>query len=304
MPILADARIFHVNINCSDLARSRDFYVAGCGLTEGVRTTPARAQSGVAFGLDRARWDAWILVGADGFEGGAVDLLEWQEPAPAGSAPSALYESGFQRIGLFVPDLDAAITGARAFGGEVWSEPIVHEVGGGKQVRIVFAGDPDGTAIELVEGGACRLSFVAVTCRDLERSVEFYRALGFRERARFPSGSDSGAHLRVDGPVAMNEVMLDAPGGGDVRLMLVGFDRPSVRPGARRPANTLGMWRSALLIPDLDRAVGELRAADVELLSAPQTMSMGPGLPDLRFVCLRGPDEEVIELIQMGEPET
>ena len=29
-------------------------------------------------------------------------------------------------------------------------------------------------------------------------------------------------------------------------------------------------------------------------------MAMGPGLPELRFVCLRGPDDEVIELIEMS----
>jgi hypothetical protein len=36
----------------------------------------------------------------------------------------------------------------------------------------------------------------------------------------------------------------------------------------------------------------------VGLLSDAQAMSMGPGLPELRFVCLRGPDHEVIELIE------
>ena len=298
MAILDDARIFHVNINCSDLARSREFYVGGCGLTEGVRTTPDHAQSGVAFGLDRARWDAWILVGEHGFDGGAVDLLEWQEPAPVAAAPSALNEAGFQRIGVFVPDLDAAIAGAAARGGAVWSEPVVHDLPDGKHVRIVFVSDPDGTAIELVEGGAARLAFVGVTCCDLERSVAFYRALGFRERARFPSGSDSGAHLRVDGPVVMNEVMMTAPGGGEVHLMLVGFEQPAPRPCPRRPANALGMWRSALLVPELDAAVDALRGAEVELISAPQSMAMGPGIPELRFVCLRGPDDEVIELIE------
>src|SRR5450432_4486874 len=97
---LRGARIFHVNVNCSSLERSRGFYVDGCGLAEGVRTTPEAAQSGIAFGLDRARWDAWILVGARGFDGGAIDLLEWQEPAPTGSAPSALCDAGFQRIGV------------------------------------------------------------------------------------------------------------------------------------------------------------------------------------------------------------
>src|SRR3954447_8877520 len=100
--MLEGARIFHVNVNCSDLARSRAFYVDGCGLTEGVRTTPEVAQSGVAFGLDTARWDAWILVGEKGFEGSAIDLLEWQEPRPEGAAPAALFDTGFQRIGIRV----------------------------------------------------------------------------------------------------------------------------------------------------------------------------------------------------------
>src|SRR5689334_21820798 len=95
-PVLDDARIFHVNVNCADLARSRRFYVEGLGLTEGVRTAPAAAGSGDAFGLERAWWDAWILVGSKGFEGGAVDLLEWREPSPAGHAPANVYTRGFQ----------------------------------------------------------------------------------------------------------------------------------------------------------------------------------------------------------------
>jgi catechol 2,3-dioxygenase-like lactoylglutathione lyase family enzyme len=296
--MLDGARIFHVNINCSSLSRSRAFYVDGCGLGEGVRTTPVETQSGLAFGLDRARWDAWILVGANGFEGGAVDLLEWQEPRPEGRPPAALFDAGFQRVGLLVPDLDTAIVNACALGGAVWSEPLTHHIPTGGSVRIVLMSDPDGTAIELVEGDAARLSFLSVTCRDLERSVAFYSALGFRERARFPATTTSSEHLRIDGPVAMVEVLMTAPARGEVNLMLVGFEQPAARAAAPRPANALGMWRCALLLPDLDRAVAALRAHDIALLSDAQTMAMGPGLPELRFVCMRGPDHEVIELIE------
>jgi catechol 2,3-dioxygenase-like lactoylglutathione lyase family enzyme len=296
--MLDGARIFHVNVNCRDLERSRSFYVDGCGLHDGVRTAPDEVQSGVAFGLDRARWDAWILVGAEGFEGGAIDLLEWQEPVPEGAAPSALYEAGFQRIGLIVSDIDAAIASATANGGVAWSEVLVHEIPSGGNVRIVLMSDPDGVALELIEGGTNRLSFVSVACADLERSLAFYQRLGFRELARFPSASELASHLRVDGPVTMNEVLLRAPGGGDVHFMLVGFDRPNVVRGDRRPANAVGMWRTALLVPALDHACDALREAGVELLSGPRSMSMGAGLPDLRFVCFRGPDDEVIELIE------
>ena len=295
---LRGARIFHVNVNCSNLERSREFYVEGCGLAEGVRTTPEATQSGIAFGLDRARWDAWILLGAKGFEGGAVDLLEWQEPRPTGAAPRTLHDAGFQRIGVTVADLDVAISNITAHGGEVWSAPNVHHLPDGGEIRIVFANDPDGVAVEVVEGARPGLSFVSVACADLERSVDFYRDLGFVERARFPSASESGSHLHIEGAVAMREVLMTAPGGGDVNLMLVGFDQPAVQPGVPRPANALGMWRCALLVADLDRAVAALRSADVELLSDPQSMAMGPGLPELRFVCLRGPDYEVIELIE------
>ncbi len=297
MAALDGARIFHVNVNCSDLARSRAFYVDGCGLVDGVRTTPETAQSGVAFGLDVARWDAWILVGEKGFEGSAVDLLEWQEPRPTGHAPPALFDAGFQRIGVRVADLDIAITKATALGGSAWSEPLVHDTPDGGHVRIVMMSDPDGVVVELVEGGQ-GLSFLGITCTDLERSVEFYAALGFRELARFPSAHEAGDHLHIDGPMSMVEVLMRAPAGGDVHLMLVGFDIPNVRPNPPRAANTIGMWRCALLLPDIDRAVGALRAVDVELLSDPQSMAMGPGVPDLRFACFRGPNHEVIELIE------
>ena len=296
--MLEGARIFHVNVNCSDLARSRSFYVDGCGLVDGVRTTPERAQPGVAFGLDQALWDAWILVGANGFAGGAIDLLEWQVPQPIGAPPAALYESGFQRLGLRVTDLDAAIANTTARGGTVWSEPNVHSLPNGGEIRIVFVSDPDGTAIEMVESDACRLSFVGVTCRDLERSVAFYRALGFRELARFASAPETASHLRVDGNVSMVEVLMATPSRGEVQLMLVGFDIPTVHAAAPRAANTLGIWRTALLVPDLDNAVAVLQATGVELISAPQRMAMGPGVPELRFVCFRGPDHEVVELIE------
>ena len=82
------ARLFHLNVNCADLERSRRFYVDGIGLTVGVRTTVDEAQPGTAFGFDRARWDAWILLGTAGYDGGAIDLLEWQEPRPTGAPPA------------------------------------------------------------------------------------------------------------------------------------------------------------------------------------------------------------------------
>jgi catechol 2,3-dioxygenase-like lactoylglutathione lyase family enzyme len=295
---LSDARLFHVNVNCSDLEHSARFYTEGLGLEAGARTAPDATQPGTAFGLVRARWDASILLGPRGYDGGAIDLLEWQEPAPAGAPPARSNETGFQRLGLRVRDLDATRARVPHLGGSVWSEPFGHALVDGGEIRLAFVGDPDGTAIELVEGGESTVSFVAITCADLDRSRAFYRSLGFREVARYASDNADGAHLRVDGPVAIDEVVLSAPGGGEVLVMLVGFRTPRCRVARPRAANILGMWRAAFLVADLDAAVAELARHRVETLSAPVTMAMGPNLPRLRFVCFRGPDDEVLELIE------
>lgn len=295
---LLDGRLFHVNVNCRDLERSLRFYADGLGLVAGVRTAAGEAQPGAAFGLDRARWDAWILLGPNGFGGGAIDLLEWQEPAPAGAPPARIYECGFQRLGVLVPDLDAAAAAVRAGGGAVWSEPFAHALDNGGEIKLVLANDPDGTALELIEGEGPRVAFVAVACADLDHSVAFYRALGFRDVARFPSASNDAAHLRIDGPVSMEEVLLLAPSKSEVNLMLVGFSNPANEPGPRRSANTVGMWRTALLVTDLDGAYAEIERLGIMAISPPVAMAMGPGLPELRFFCFAGPDGEVLELIE------
>src|SRR5256885_14624610 len=109
------SRIYHVNSNCSDLARAVHFYEA-LGLTRVTRTVPSRAQPGAAFGLDEVAWDAWMMHGDDGAAGLALDLLEWRVPRPSGS-PAYVGAHGFDRLVVTVPDLDAVLTAARAAGG-------------------------------------------------------------------------------------------------------------------------------------------------------------------------------------------
>ena len=61
-------RIYHVNVNCSDLERSLAFYCDGIGLRKGTRTKPDAPQPGAAFGLEQVQWDAWILTGSGGID--------------------------------------------------------------------------------------------------------------------------------------------------------------------------------------------------------------------------------------------
>jgi catechol 2,3-dioxygenase-like lactoylglutathione lyase family enzyme len=297
--LLDGATIFHVNVNCVDLERSLQFYRDGLGLSEATRTAPLAVQNGTAFGLDAALWDAWILVGDRGFSGGAVDLLQWIQPEPVDSPPRSLCETGWQRIGVMVPDIHAASAAAVRHGGVAWSEPFdTGDTEGAGSLQLCFVSDPDGTTVELINAGiGPRLAFIGMTCANLERSVSFYTQLGFRETLRVDASRPTGDHLRIAGPVAMHEVLMAAP-SGDVALLLAGFTVPSGRIVEPRPANAVGMWRVAMLIDDLDAAYAGLELANIPILSAPVSMLMGPGLPELRFVCFRGPDGEVVELIE------
>ena len=99
-----------------------------------------------------------------------------------------------------MPDLDATVMRLRALDGDVWGEPHTTELANGTTVRLVMTCDPDGSVIELREGDGPRVSFVAVCCADLERTVACYRALGLREATRFTIAHDDGARLRLRRP--------------------------------------------------------------------------------------------------------
>ena len=118
--------------------------------------------------------------------------------------------------------------------------------------------DPDGTAVQLVSGPP-GFSGVVIGCSDLDASQRFYSEV-----------------------VDLGDFVELVPGRGP----------------AAPHANTLGMWRLALSTDDIDRDVAFLRRAGVHCRSDAVAMSMGPGLPTIRFVLFSDPDGTTLELIQ------
>jgi len=134
--------VIHVNVNCTDLARSMTFYRDELGLKPVTRTNPAEPQDGAAFGLPTAQWDAWMMGGAGGFGAPVIDLLEWIVPRPA--ARSGDGTAGFRSLHIGRPG------------------------GPGRELT-----DPDGTALEVIDAGV-GLMGVTIGCTDLGRSRRFY----------------------------------------------------------------------------------------------------------------------------------
>ena len=109
--------VLHINVNCTGLDRSVEFYRQVAGLTPISHTAPESPQPGGAFGLDSAQWDAWIMAGPLRFERPVVDLLEWKVPPPSGRPARRGQRLGFEALRLSVPDVEAALATATSLGG-------------------------------------------------------------------------------------------------------------------------------------------------------------------------------------------
>jgi glyoxylase I family protein len=293
-------RVFHLNVNCSDLERSLGFYRDLLGLTQGAHTVSPE-QDGAAFGLERVAWDAWILLDPRGYDGVVLDLLEWQTPRPVGAPTSATGDLGFARVGFTTSDIDACHARLESAGVRCFGAP--HEVGlaGTPPLRAFTCLDPDGTMVELVEADdTSRFAFLTVNCRDLDRSIDFYTSmLGFSPLARVAPGPLNGAALGVDGEIDFEMSYLDDPRhAGAFALDLVQWRTPGSTGAPSRQANRLGPFRLALYTDDIDRDHAALVDQGVRCWSSPAELEMGPGIPPLRALLFDDPDGTVLELIE------
>ena len=143
--------LVHVNINCSDFDRSREFYEAlGFELfLDAPETNTAEVQAAVGLpayrlrgGLMRLRSAKFPVV---------LDLLEWREPSDADPPYARLNHLGIARVAFYSSDLDAVVSVLRARGVEIIAEPATVVWEDRPSSRFVCFKDPDGTVLELVQ---------------------------------------------------------------------------------------------------------------------------------------------------------
>lgn len=139
----------HVNINCSDFDRSREFYEwLGFRLIAMVpETNTPEVAAAVGMPSYRVRGGIMHLRG----ENTLIDLLEWREPSDPGAPYPNLYHRGLARIALRTTDFESDLAELRARGVELVGPPATVEWPGQPTSRIVCFRDPDGTVLELVE---------------------------------------------------------------------------------------------------------------------------------------------------------
>jgi catechol 2,3-dioxygenase-like lactoylglutathione lyase family enzyme len=297
--------VVHVNVNCSDLARSLRFYEEFVGLRPLVHTHPP-PQDGAGFGLaGDVQWDAHLLYDARGPHGPALDLLEWKRPLPAGKPAAEPNQLGLFRLCLSVPDVDAAYARLVAARVPCLSPPCEAPIAPGLAVRFFCARDPDGAAIEFLTAPGAprepRLMHVNVNCSDLARSADWYaRVLGLAALGRSSPGPVDGAGFGWSFACEWRAEFLAVPGASDPFVIdLLEWKAPRPIGAPARAANQLGLFRVAFLVEDARAAHAELLRLGVEA-SAPVRLELGPGAPvdGLSAVFFRDPDGTCLELIE------
>ena len=141
--------VFHVNVNCTNLERSRAFYelvgwkvVAELG--EGGGKNMLR---GLALPEGSTARAVMMMLEPDKPRGTRIDLIEWIDPPTKGSPPPDLAHAGAARIALLTVGIQEEYERLRQAGVEFLSEPV--QIRGG--MRFCCFKDPDGTILELID---------------------------------------------------------------------------------------------------------------------------------------------------------
>ncbi len=142
--------IFHVNINCSNLERSLEFYQMLGFAVELNLVLGGDPGESMALGLPKAVGRAAIMKLGGAAHGTRLDLIEWKEPRDTEPPYASLSHLGIARVALYTANLRETYAELKAKGVAFLSEPVILKSPVADVLFTCFR-DPDGTILELIE---------------------------------------------------------------------------------------------------------------------------------------------------------
>jgi catechol 2,3-dioxygenase-like lactoylglutathione lyase family enzyme len=130
----------------------------------------------------------------------------------------------------------------------------------------------------------------------MNRSLKFYRdTLGMKQEMEFRYDADP---VMMDLPGSKPKQHLILLSAGNALLELIQYLEPEGRTNDRRTCDH-GSMHVCFRVDDMDKVVRALEAIGTRFHRSPDLIGeAGQGLANHRYVYLRGPDDEVLELIQ------
>ena len=290
-------RFLHVNLNTRDVDRATAFYEAVAGLDTVMRTKPVPTR-GEVFGVEG------IVVARAHFlydhrgprRSPALELVQWDQPETYGQTYPDPTRPGLHALCLTAPDPTAAAKIAAGSGGTIVADaPTTIRPGDGVVVL-----DPDGVQVEIAPAdGPSTYAGVRLHCTDIDKTIDWYRRIGFVTVAEPREVELPGAGFRVPGTVRARTARLALPEDGPdftVSILQLIVPRPA---GQSYPAGPhVGMFRSALRVEDITAGCAQLRAAGVDVVGPKAYNLAGTKVGDMKIAFVTDPDGVLHELIE------
>jgi catechol 2,3-dioxygenase-like lactoylglutathione lyase family enzyme len=304
--------LMYFGINTSDMDRQRAFYDT-LGLTGEI--FPAGPEECRSFARSLGFKDNYrIFVALTSLDGAPpwIDTVEFRDQSLRDDPPYAkLNHLGMAYATYATTDLAGDFAYLLGEGVEFLSAPMTAPNG----ERFVFLRDPDGTFLKLIEEDGektpgpdlTRLVNTNMNVADLQRSRQFYRLLGFTEKA---NDSQQGAGLfsvahgfafseriafrGVDVSLPGTDLPLPAGGDPEATLQLRQWQTPyDGAPPYWPPVNHLGIDRIAFFVDDLNATVDEMNRLGFEQVGPIGGGFGGPG--DIGIAFFYDPDGIKVE---------
>jgi catechol 2,3-dioxygenase-like lactoylglutathione lyase family enzyme len=131
---------------------------------------------------------------------------------------------------------------------------------------------------------------------DMARSVAFYRdALGMKETVNIKYDADP---IMMDLPGTKPRQHLVLLSAGNANVELIQYLEPKGTPGERKTTDN-GTIHLCFAVTDIKKVYEELKKRGIRFHRDPDIIGeAGEGLANHRYVYFRGPDNEILELIQ------
>jgi len=288
--------VLHCNLNTTDLDRAQSFYTASFGLTERMRTVGVDSDA-TAMGLGpRTRSVTSFLYDRRGPRvAPAIELVGWTDPAVTPRQASGTV--GLAAIGYQTTDLRAVLDRvAAADGGQTRAESVADGLlVRGQSCPAARVADPDGVTVEITEtavpagegndpAASSVISHERISCRDLDRSIDWYASIGWQANARGDGIGGRWASLGLPADSSFSIELNEQPSAAGIDWI---------------NAATQGLYRMALAVEDVSLAHAELVSGGLSGLREPFFFPM-PDTPTGGFTALflHDPDGVVVELVE------
>jgi catechol 2,3-dioxygenase-like lactoylglutathione lyase family enzyme len=304
--------INHVGIGVTDMERSLKFYGEELGFKKRVFD-----YTGVVPGIESLIDESGVKVrmvllqneNIDPIGHGMIKLVQILPP----HKPSSIASDSLMWGELYVAEACLrACNVDEVFGNlvEKGYKPILTPAQGGlppyyAQSKYVYIADPDGGAIELLEGGICKdldgktkvkgLNHVGFGVVDIEESIEYYNGLGFNDFTFDYKGLLTSMATMFPEPIKMRIVMRTNFQGAWVEL--IQYIEPHKPRGPVGKWGMIGPMEYAVGVSNIEKAYKELQKKNYEFICLPQILEVDSG--EFRYAYLKEPNGHYLSIVEV-----